>query len=97
MSQIMIEGKLVTSPEEFQKFISEGMKKRPVLVSRLIPINTLAKRLEEYAAMWKAELPLLGLEQNINLKQVVLDMCDILELGDDDCKMILGQLNSEND
>jgi hypothetical protein len=91
MSQIVIDGTLVSGPDQFKVLILEALKRRPNMVTRPVPIRNVVARLASYSSMWQAEAPVLGLDQEVSLKQVLVDVCGMLNLSDDDRIFILGK------
>jgi hypothetical protein len=92
MAQMFVKGQLVTGPDQFKNLVEEALKTspaRPVVVSRFVPVQTMVARLVSYSAMWQAESPVLGLDQAVHLRQVLVDFCDILDLAKEERAFIL--------
>jgi hypothetical protein len=91
MSKVYVGDQLVTSPDQFNKLIGEALRRRPVEVSRTIAISVMVRKLSVYSAMWRKEWPLLDLDQEVNLRLVLLDVCGMLGLSDEERIFIVGK------
>jgi len=91
MSKIYVGNQLVKSPEHFQRLITEELHQYPVLAVRCVSVRRMVNRLSVYSAMWQEDQPLLGLDQAVSLRQVLEDICGILDLAKEDRIFILGK------
>ena len=90
MSQMYIKGQLVSGPDQFNQLVSEVLKAGPGRsVTRFLASERVAKRLSSYAGMWQEEQPLLGLDQLVSVRQLLYDICGILQLTEEERNYIL--------
>lgn len=88
---IMIEGKAVTDPDQFDQMVEAALRRRPDRLTRFFDLDQAVERLADFRQGWEEAAegrPLIELTASVGL--MLADFAQILGLGDEDTARVLG-------